>query len=253
MESKRISRACRVAGLIVLGWIAPAAADCGAEQYFRADDQDNRKPLTAAPADFAKTRRLAAGGNPVEERNLAVYYETGLMVSRCPEKAARWYDKAAAHGDEIARAWIARQTSLDRMRDGPECFADRCGAVNGGGPQVAFLQAFGPSGFKTMVTINGKSVPAIIDTGASFVTMSAKTAGELGIGYEGGKQMKMRTANGTTTNSAIMLDSVTVGGITLNRVEGSVGQSDMPVLIGMSFLRRVNMTTNGNAMTLVRP
>ena len=111
----------------------------------------------------------------------------------------------------------------------------------------------GAGAFKTMVTINGKTVPAIIDTGATFVTMSAKTAGELGLGYEGGKQMKMNTANGTTTNNAIMLDRVTVGGITLSRVEGAVGQTDMPVLIGMSFLRRVNMTTNGNVMTLVRP
>ncbi len=253
MENAKSSQVGRLICVLLIGCVSSAMADCGADRYFGPDDPGNRTPLTAAHPDFAKTQRLAARANVVEERNLAVYYETGYMVDRCPDKAALWYEKAAADGDEVARAWVARQAALARLRGGPECFADRCGAAGGDGPQVAFVQAVGAGAFKTMVTINGKTVPAIIDTGATFVTMSAKTAGELGLGYEGGKQMKMNTANGTTTNNAIMLDRVTVGGITLSRVEGAVGQTDMPVLIGMSFLRRVNMTTNGNVMTLVRP
>ena len=64
---------------------------------------------------------------------------------------------------------------------------------------------------------------------------------------------RVKTANGTVSNSAVVFDSVTVGGITVRNVAGTVGQSDMPVLIGMSFLKHVNMSTNGNTMTLVKP
>lgn len=248
---------CNLHSLLFLVFAAilgsPAIADCGPEQYFHPDDQDNARPLQKAAPAFSKTLRQARRGFAVEERNLAVYYESGYMVTRCPSKADYWYERAARHGDEVAKASQTRSATFTRLRESHECFGDACAAATGGTTQVAFLQASGPAGFVTMVTINGKSVRGIIDTGASFVTMSAKTAKELGVGYENGRQLKMKTANGTVSNSAVVFDSVTVGGITVHNVEGTVGQSDMPVLIGMSFLKHVNMSTNGNTMTLVKP
>lgn len=230
-----------------------AAADCGPEQYFHADDQDNTHPLQKPAPAFAKALRQATRGVAVEERNLAVYYESGYMVTRCQEKADYWYERAALHGDEVAKAALSRTVAFARLRESHECFGDACSAATGGTTQVAFLQASGPGGFATMVTINGKAVRGIIDTGASYVSISANTAKELGIGYENGRQLKMKTANGTVSNSAVVFDSVTVGGITVRNVAGTVGPSDMPVLIGMSFLKHVNMSTNGNTMTLVKP
>jgi aspartyl protease family protein len=55
-----------------------------------------------------------------------------------------------------------------------------------------------------------------------------------------------------------MLDSVEVGNITLNQVEGvvqesSIGVSSMPfVLLGMSFLNRVKIKREGTDLILIK-
>jgi clan AA aspartic protease (TIGR02281 family) len=227
------------------------AEEC-AEQYFSPDDFQGAKPLKSPHPDFVKTRKLASGGNAVDERSLAVYYESGYLVSPCAEKAAYWYSRAAQHGDDVAKAWVDRHDTFERLRNGPECFGDGCGEAGSGGSQVAYLQRNAGGAFIAEVKINGKPLRAVIDTGASLVSMGAKTAKALGIDYAGGRQLTMHTANGLAANRAVMLQSVTVGNITLHDVPASVGETDMAVLIGMSFLRRVSISTNGDSMTLTK-
>lgn len=199
-----------------------------------------------------KTYRLAKSGVAAEARNLAAFYDTGYMVSLCREKAEYWYARAAQQGDEYAREWIERQDALERMRSGPECFGEQC-ATAAGGPQKTVLVADSNGGYSANVTINGKTVRGIIDTGATFVSMSAKTAQELGIAHENGKPIQTRTANGVASKRLLTLATVTVGNITLPRVEAAVGEAEHPLLVGMSFLRRLSVNTNGGAMTLVKP
>ena len=233
--------------------VAPhLAVACDAERYFAPDDSDNQRALAAPHSEFVKTQRLAARGSARAERDLAVYYEAGYLVSRCTDKAVYWYGRAASHGDEVAKNWAQRHANLDRLRDAPECFGNACLAHAQGGTQVVSLRANASGQYATMVTINGKSVRGVIDTGATLVSMSARTAEELGISYERGRRLQVVTANGTVANRAVMLDSVTVGNITLRQVEGAVGENDMPVLIGMSFLKRLVMSTDGASMTLVK-
>ena len=49
-----------------------------------------------------------------------------------------------------------------------------------------------------------------------------------------------------------MLNAVTVGRITLQQVYAVVGESEMPILIGTSFLGRVSIASDGKRMTLTK-
>ena len=61
----------------------------------------------------------------------------------------------------------------------------------------------------------------------------------------------VQTANGITQGWLVTLDTVRVGDVTLNGVEGIVHQHDMPIaLLGMSFLNRMEMKRDGQTMTL---
>ena len=49
----------------------------------------------------------------------------------------------------------------------------------------------------------------------------------------------------------VKLNTVKVGDIVLNNVDATIHQQDMPVvLLGMSFLNRMEMQRNGDTMTL---
>lgn len=91
--------------------------------------------------------------------------------------------------------------------------------------------------------INGKPVDSLIDTGATFVTLSETTARSLGYG---GNELNFRyevaTANGKVKAAKISLKSVEIGTVSVRNVDAMVirGKSlDFP-LIGMSFLKKLS-------------
>jgi aspartyl protease family protein len=107
--------------------------------------------------------------------------------------------------------------------------------------------------FVTLGSVNGSSTQFLVDTGASYVSFSVADAKRMGIPYLQGQRGLSATANGTVTIYRVMLNTVKVGGITLNQVEAAIHESDMPMaLLGMSFLNRVEMRRDGTAMTLVK-
>jgi aspartyl protease family protein len=107
--------------------------------------------------------------------------------------------------------------------------------------------------FVTDGQINGGTVRFIVDTGATLVSLSAADAKRLGLDYQNGQRTMMSTANGVAPAFRVKLDSVKVGGITLNGVDAVVMDLQaMPVLLGMSFLNRMEMRRDGDSMTLTR-
>lgn len=61
------------------------------------------------------------------------------------------------------------------------------------------------------------------------------------------------TANGMAKVWRVRLANVKVGNITLHDVDATVHQHDMPiVLLGMSFLNRMEMRRDGTALTLTQ-
>lgn len=103
-------------------------------------------------------------------------------------------------------------------------------------------------------SINGAPTDFLVDTGASTIALSAATAKRMGISYLKNEKAYTATAGGIVPVYRVNFNTVKVGGITLNQVEGVVIEGNaLPVaLLGMSFLNRVAMQRVGNTMTLSR-
>ena len=119
------------------------------------------------------------------------------------------------------------------------------------------LQADARGQFLVNAVINGITVPGMIDTGATLVSMNMNHARSMGVDLRGAQRIVTQTANGQVAGYLVTLSSVQVGDILLRNVAGKVaegGAEQLPiVLVGMSFLKQVEMRRSGNSMTLSRP
>jgi aspartyl protease family protein len=109
--------------------------------------------------------------------------------------------------------------------------------------------------YLTFGNINGRSVRFLVDTGASAIAMNTEQAKQLGIRYDKiGIPSSVSTASGFANAYRVRLKSVSVGGITESNVEAFVidGDHPGPILLGMTFLGRLNVEQSGNAMTLMQ-
>lgn len=108
--------------------------------------------------------------------------------------------------------------------------------------------------FITTGTINGATVRFMIDTGATMVSMGVDDARRAGVNYLAGIRAFSQTANGPAPVYRVKLTNVKLGGITLYDVDGLVHQNNnLPiVLLGMSFLGRLEMKHEGDSLTLTR-
>lgn len=107
--------------------------------------------------------------------------------------------------------------------------------------------------FTTAGRIDGAPVNFLVDTGASHVAMNKRHAKRLGIDYRRStKQHWVTTASGVAQSYRVTLDRVKVGDIELTNVSGIVLDGDFPrhVLLGMSFLNRLEMQRDGNVLEL---
>lgn len=107
--------------------------------------------------------------------------------------------------------------------------------------------------FVTTGTINGGTVQFLVDTGATMISMGRGDARRVGIDYRKGQKGVSNTANGVAPVYKVKIDTVRVGDITLNNVDALVHDQDLPwVLLGMSFLNRVEMRREGENLTLIK-
>jgi aspartyl protease family protein len=108
--------------------------------------------------------------------------------------------------------------------------------------------------YLTKANLNGVSMDVLVDTGANLVAMSTEHAVRIGIDYEAGVESAVETAGGLNDAWLIKLRSVEVGGIKVENVEATVIDGDYPtiVLLGMSYLRHVEMRESGGILSLSR-
>jgi len=113
------------------------------------------------------------------------------------------------------------------------------------------LQADTNGHFFTIGTINGAPMRFLVDTGATVISIGRSDAVRANVDFQRGQQGMSMTANGPTRVWRVTLNSVRVGDVVLNQVEASVHEHDLPiVLLGMSFLNRMEMKREGQTMTL---
>lgn len=91
--------------------------------------------------------------------------------------------------------------------------------------------------------LNGKPIQALVDTGATFVTLNESDARSLGYG---GNDLRFRyeviTANGKVKAARVLLKSVEIGTVQVRNVDALVvrGKALQFPLIGMSFMKKLS-------------
>jgi aspartyl protease family protein len=107
--------------------------------------------------------------------------------------------------------------------------------------------------YTTVGSINGLPVSFLLDTGATQVAMNAGQARRLGIDFHvTGAPAEVTTASGVERAWLVMLDSVKLGELEVRNVPAVVLEGEQPkvTLLGMSYLERMEITNNGQLMTL---
>ena len=121
------------------------------------------------------------------------------------------------------------------------------------GAALVILTADGRGHHVSQGRINGASVTFLVDTGASMVSIGRADAVRAGIDFARGQRGRAQTANGEVDVWRVKLDSVTLGGVSLTNVDGLVHEHDLPfVLLGRSFLNRMEMQSSGDRLILRR-
>lgn len=102
-------------------------------------------------------------------------------------------------------------------------------------------------------SINGEPMRFLVDTGATFVSLGAADARRARIDASKGTPGMTMTANGMARVWKVRVANVKLGNITLHDVDATVHEHDMPiVLLGMSFLNRMEMRRDGTSLTLIQ-
>lgn len=106
--------------------------------------------------------------------------------------------------------------------------------------------------YRVNAEINGVRMPVIVDTGANIVALNSVHAAALGIAPQAGTAMQVQTAGSLVAARRVTLDSVDVGGILVTSVDATVIEGKYPesVLLGMSYLKHVDLQESGGVMTL---
>ena len=99
--------------------------------------------------------------------------------------------------------------------------------------------------------INGRVTTFLVDTGATDVALPQDLANRLNLPRLG--RALSRTANGTVEVQRTRLDSVQLGALRLHDVRATIlpGMAgDTPVLLGMSFLKHLELVQKDGYLTL---
>lgn len=127
------------------------------------------------------------------------------------------------------------------------------GGAQTGARQSVALTADAKGHFSAAGSLNGYPMTFLVDTGATTIAISAAEAKRIGLDYRTGQAVGVNTAAGVVPAWRVIFNTVKVGAIVLNQVEGTVVEAGLSVpLLGMSFLNRMEMKRDGQTMTLTQ-
>lgn len=101
--------------------------------------------------------------------------------------------------------------------------------------------------------INQQAVTFMVDTGASFVSVPESIANRLGL--RKGPKLQTQTAAGRVTVYGTVLESVSIGDITVRDVQATINphNNSDELLLGMSFLKHLEMLHKDGELRLRQP
>ncbi len=102
-------------------------------------------------------------------------------------------------------------------------------------------------------SVNDTKVNFLLDTGATLVAIPEHIANKIGL--EKGREYLSQTANGSSVSYATTLDRVSLGGIVMTNVPASIssGMKFDEILLGMSFLKHLQLTQSARQLTITIP
>jgi len=153
--------------------------------------------------------------------------------------------KIAVVGSVIIAA-LAAYSTFDFIYRQPDSETTASGAI-----AVTIKQSQSGS-YLTKGKVNGQQVNFVVDTGATSVVIPLHLAEDMDLPL--GQQITTITANGYGTAYETILDSLTLGDITLKNIKASAthGLTGDEALLGMTFLRRVKLEQENGVMTITR-
>lgn len=120
------------------------------------------------------------------------------------------------------------------------------------GEKVVVLRRNRLGHYVTAGRINGVPVEFLLDTGATNVSVPAAVAERLGL--KRGAPRPVQTANGIITTYSTRLGSVKLGNIELTGVRASINphSDSRSVLLGMSYLKHLELVQRGDTLTILQ-
>ncbi len=108
--------------------------------------------------------------------------------------------------------------------------------------------------YLTTASINGFQVRVLVDTGANIILLNSSHARAAGIDYKAGMPSTVTTASEVVSAWFVKLPYVDVGGIRVDNINATVTEGGFPdtPLLGMTFLKHVNMSESNGILTLSR-
>ena len=107
--------------------------------------------------------------------------------------------------------------------------------------------------YVTSGTINNQPVVFLLDTGATTVSVPENIAEHLDL--TAGPTSYAKTANGIIKTYATRIDTIGIGDIHLDNIPAHINpyMSGNEVLLGMSFLKKLELVQKGDTLTLKQP
>lgn len=208
-----------------------------------------RKALTTLPALFL----LAAGA--VDAQSVAL---TGTMGNRALLVIDGAAPQVFAPGDtrlgvtlvsadsDVAVVEIQGQRQELHVGESPVSVAGH----DSDGNRIVLTVGSGGH-FSGTAVINGKTLPFVVDTGATYLVMNTSQADQLGLPYRKGPRGVVATANGRVAAWHAMLDVVRIGTVETYHVQAEIVPNGTPfVLLGNSFLARFRMRQENDRLIL---
>jgi aspartyl protease family protein len=131
---------------------------------------------------------------------------------------------------------------------------DDKGCAKTGGARVTIRDVAGNGSFRTKVVLGEKETAAfVVDTGATYVTLSRKLADRLHLDLSTAPKRELQTANGKRDGLFVILPSIAIEGLSTRRVPAVVIDDLGPGvdgLLGQSFLSRFEMKQARGVMEL---
>lgn len=118
------------------------------------------------------------------------------------------------------------------------------------GPRIVRLKQNSQGHYVAPGEINNQAVTYLLDTGATGVSIPGGVARRLGL--KAGGASSVSTANGTITVYRTRLDKIALGSIVLYNLPAHINphMDGETILLGMQFMRDLEMIQRGDELTL---